>query len=161
RLRKLSRLVGAIYDAALRPSGLRGTQFNVLVALALLREGTVKRLAVTLAMGRATLSRRPAPLERARPGRRQPGAELRRRVRAGFGADGPRTHTPQVRDRALGAGAGSNCGETRAREVAAACDESPRGCQYFCEELSAPFFYSDRCICTYIIPLTGRKSYVG
>jgi len=80
RLRKLSRLVGAIYDEALRPSGLRGTQFNVLVALALLRETTVKRLAVTLAMDRTTLSRSLTPLERDGLVRSQPGADGRERV---------------------------------------------------------------------------------
>jgi len=82
RLRKLSRLVGAIYDEALRPSGLRGTQFNVLVALALLREVTVKRLAMTLAMDRTTLSRSLTPLERDGLVRSQPGADGRERVLA-------------------------------------------------------------------------------
>jgi DNA-binding MarR family transcriptional regulator len=82
RLRKLSRLVGAIYDEALRPSGLRGTQFNVLVALALLREVTVKRLAMTLGVDRTTLSRNLAPLERDGLVQSQPGEDGRERLLA-------------------------------------------------------------------------------
>jgi DNA-binding MarR family transcriptional regulator len=64
RLRKLSRLVGTIYDEALRPVGLRGGQLNVLVALAMMREATTRRLAVTLGMDRTTLCRGLKPLER-------------------------------------------------------------------------------------------------
>src|SRR5438132_6901275 len=63
-LRKVTRLVGAIYDQALRPSGLKGTQFNQLVALALLKTGTVKKLAQILVVDRTSLTRSLAPLER-------------------------------------------------------------------------------------------------
>jgi DNA-binding MarR family transcriptional regulator len=63
-LRKVTRLVGAIYDQALRPSGLKGTQFNQLVALALLKIGTVKKLAQILVVDRTSLTRSLAPLER-------------------------------------------------------------------------------------------------
>jgi len=51
-LRKLTRMVRAIYDDALRPSGLKGTQFNQLVALALLRTATVQKLAKILVVDR-------------------------------------------------------------------------------------------------------------
>jgi DNA-binding MarR family transcriptional regulator len=63
-LRKVSRAVGAVYDVALRPAGLRGTQFNLLVALALHETTTVMRLAKTLATDRTSLTRALAPLER-------------------------------------------------------------------------------------------------
>jgi DNA-binding MarR family transcriptional regulator len=64
RLRKVTRLVAAIYDEALRPSGLKGTQFNQLVALALLKTGTVKKLAKILVVDRTSLTRSLIPLER-------------------------------------------------------------------------------------------------
>jgi len=63
-LRRVSRLVSGLYDATLRPSGLRGTQLNLLVALALLERATVKQLAATLVVDRTTLSRNLGPLER-------------------------------------------------------------------------------------------------
>jgi DNA-binding MarR family transcriptional regulator len=64
RVRKISRMVGAVYDEALRPSGLRGTQFNLLVALALAKKTTVKRLAAILGVERTTLTRAISLLER-------------------------------------------------------------------------------------------------
>ncbi len=64
-LRKLTRMVRAIYDDALRPSGLKGTQFNQLVALALLRTATVQKLAKILVVDRTSLTRSLVPLERA------------------------------------------------------------------------------------------------
>jgi DNA-binding MarR family transcriptional regulator len=63
-LRKVTRMVGAIYDETLRPSGLKGTQFNQLVALALLRTATVQKLAKILVLDRTSLTRSLAPLER-------------------------------------------------------------------------------------------------
>lgn len=63
-LRKASRIVGSIYDDALRPVDLRGTQLSVLVALALLETATVKRLAKTVAVDRTSLTRKLSPLER-------------------------------------------------------------------------------------------------
>lgn len=79
RLRKLARLVGAIYDEALRPSGLKGTQFNQLVALALMQTATVKRLAQILVVDRTSLTRSLAPLERDGLVRSQPGEDARER----------------------------------------------------------------------------------
>jgi DNA-binding MarR family transcriptional regulator len=63
-LRKVTRMVGAIYDETLRPSGLKGTQFNQLVALALLRTATVQKLAKILVVDRTSLTRSLLPLER-------------------------------------------------------------------------------------------------
>jgi DNA-binding MarR family transcriptional regulator len=63
-LRKTARVVNAIYDEAMRPTGLRGTQLSLLVALALLERSTVKRLAATIALDRTSLTRALAPLER-------------------------------------------------------------------------------------------------
>lgn len=63
-LRKVTRLVGAIYDDALRPTSLKGTQFNQLVALALLRTATVQKLAKILVVDRTSLTRSLVPLER-------------------------------------------------------------------------------------------------
>jgi DNA-binding MarR family transcriptional regulator len=53
-----------VYDEALRPSGLKGTQFNQLVVLAIAKTPTVKRLAEILAVDRTSLTRSLAPLER-------------------------------------------------------------------------------------------------
>ena len=63
-LREVTRMVGAIYDDGLRPSGLKGTQFNQLVALALLRTATVQKLAKILVVDRTSLTRSLVPLER-------------------------------------------------------------------------------------------------
>src|SRR5215510_12397824 len=78
-LRKVSRLVGGLYDQTLRPSGLRGTQLNLLVALALVERATVKQLAATLVVDRTTLSRNLGPLERAGLVRSVPGRDGRAR----------------------------------------------------------------------------------
>jgi len=62
--RRTARAITQLYDHALAPSGLRATQFNLLVALA--RTGAVPftRLAGILGMDRTTLTRNIAPLER-------------------------------------------------------------------------------------------------
>jgi DNA-binding MarR family transcriptional regulator len=80
QLRKVARLVGAIYDEALRPTGLKGTQFNQLVALALLKTATVKKLARILTVDRTSLNRSLAPLERDGLVKSLPGADGRERV---------------------------------------------------------------------------------
>jgi DNA-binding MarR family transcriptional regulator len=63
-VRRTARAVTQLYDHALAPSGLRATQFNLLVALT--RTGPVPftRLAGILGMDRTTLTRNIAPLER-------------------------------------------------------------------------------------------------
>jgi DNA-binding MarR family transcriptional regulator len=64
RVRRISRLLAAIHDEALRPTGLKGTQFNLLVALTLAKSPTMKRLAEILGVDRTSLTRSLAPLER-------------------------------------------------------------------------------------------------
>ena len=63
-LRRATRAVTAMYDAALAPSGLRITQFSVLVALARLGSLPVTRLAAEVALDRSTMGRNLDPLER-------------------------------------------------------------------------------------------------
>ena len=63
-LRKASRAVQEIYDRAMKPIGLRGTQFSLINALALHKTAAISRLAKTLAIDPTTLTRGLAPLER-------------------------------------------------------------------------------------------------
>src|SRR5262245_34141586 len=77
-LRKAARAVTHLYDQTLGPSGLRVTQFTLLVALSLSEQLTLTRVAERLVMDRTTLTRNLAPLERAglvksgrRPDRRE------------------------------------------------------------------------------------------
>lgn len=63
-LRRASRAVSNAFDAAMRPSGLRISQLNALVALAIAGEVPVWRLADLLALDRTTMTRSLRPLER-------------------------------------------------------------------------------------------------
>ena len=63
-LRRATRAVTAMYDAALAPSGLRITQLSVLIALARLGPLAVSRLAAEVALDRSTMGRNLDPLER-------------------------------------------------------------------------------------------------
>jgi DNA-binding MarR family transcriptional regulator len=63
-LRKAARAVTQLYEEMLRPSGLRGTQFALLVATKNLEPVTVKRLAKAMVMDRTTLTRDLKPLEK-------------------------------------------------------------------------------------------------
>ena len=63
-LRAATRAVSGLFDDAMRPTGLRVSQFGVLVALALAEEATVSRLASLLQLDRTTMTRNLAPLER-------------------------------------------------------------------------------------------------
>lgn len=62
-LRKAMRVVSQAYDAALKPSGLRATQFTLLAVVAASGEMPVTRLAETLVMERTTLTRNLKPLQ--------------------------------------------------------------------------------------------------
>ncbi len=64
-LRKASRAVTQLYDAALSPSGLKGTQFSLLAAVVFAGEAPMTRLAEALVMDRTTLTRNLGPLKRA------------------------------------------------------------------------------------------------
>ena len=61
-LRKATRAVTQIYDAALQPAGLRATQFALLGALAKRGEMPLTQLAEALVMDRTTLTRNLKPL---------------------------------------------------------------------------------------------------
>jgi DNA-binding MarR family transcriptional regulator len=61
-LRRTARAVTQLYDDALRPSGLRITQFTLLVAVALGEPVPITRLADALDLDRTTLARDLKPL---------------------------------------------------------------------------------------------------
>ena len=63
-LRKAARAVTQLYDKALEPSGLRATQFTLVVALSLSEQLTLSQVAERLVMDRTTLTRNMTPLER-------------------------------------------------------------------------------------------------
>ncbi len=62
-VRKAARAVTQLYDEVLQPTGLRSTQFNLLVAVGLVGEAPVTQLAEALIMDRTTLARNLKPLE--------------------------------------------------------------------------------------------------
>jgi DNA-binding MarR family transcriptional regulator len=63
-LRKSARAVTQFYDRILKPSGLRGTQFTLLAAIAMNESMNISNLAQALVMERTTLTRNLRPLER-------------------------------------------------------------------------------------------------
>ena len=63
-LRKATRVVTQAYNDALRPVGLRATQFTVLAKLARKGKAPLSQLAEALVMDRTTLTRNLKPLER-------------------------------------------------------------------------------------------------
>lgn len=65
-LRKTARAITKLYDEALRPTGLRVTQFSLLIATTMLGSVTVTRLAEIGVMDRTTLTRNLKPLEKKR-----------------------------------------------------------------------------------------------
>lgn len=62
-LRKASRTITQLFDRALQPGGLRGTQFSLLTVISLMGSTTVTRLSKNLVMDRTTLTRNLRPLE--------------------------------------------------------------------------------------------------
>ena len=62
-VRKAARAVTQLFDEVLQPTGLRSTQFTLLVAVALVGEAPVTQLAEALIMDRTTLARNLKPLE--------------------------------------------------------------------------------------------------
>jgi DNA-binding MarR family transcriptional regulator len=64
RVRMAARAVTRAYDRALRPSGLRSTQFTVLVAARVAEGISLHRLADILGLERTTLTRNLSALER-------------------------------------------------------------------------------------------------
>jgi len=79
-IRKASRAVTQIYDAAFAPLGLKGTQFTLLTAISRMGEPTITTLGEGLVTDRTTLSRNLAPLERAGLIRIEVGADRRSRI---------------------------------------------------------------------------------
>ncbi|MEU1199215.1 MarR family winged helix-turn-helix transcriptional regulator [Streptomyces sp. NPDC005813] len=63
-LRKAARYLGATYDKALAPVGLRATQFSILQRLASEGEMTITSLAEVIAMDRTTMASNLKPLAR-------------------------------------------------------------------------------------------------
>ena len=63
QIRKAARLVTQAYDQWLQPSGLRSTQFNLLVAIARAGAAPLTRIADVLDLDRTTLARNLKPLE--------------------------------------------------------------------------------------------------
>lgn len=57
RLRLLNRMVGAIYDEALRPHGIKASQLNILVAVSAFGKVASRQLCRVLHMDSSTLSR--------------------------------------------------------------------------------------------------------
>ncbi len=78
-LRKSARAITQLYDAALRPVGLRTTQFSLLVGIRLLGTITISRLAEGMVMDRTTLTRNLKPLEKQGLIRTIPGEDRRER----------------------------------------------------------------------------------
>lgn len=79
-LRRATRTVGRIYDQTLAPSGLRGTQFSLLIALSFFKEAPLLRVAEELGLDRTTLTRNLQPLERAGLVASSPGKDQRVRL---------------------------------------------------------------------------------
>jgi DNA-binding MarR family transcriptional regulator len=63
-VRRTSRIVGRYYDAALKPTCLKATQFNVMSVLAQSGPASFSQLAALLGMERSVLARNLKPLER-------------------------------------------------------------------------------------------------
>ena len=79
-LRKAARAITHLYDETLRPTGLRATQFTLLVATSMLEQITVTRLAKIGVMDRTTLTRNLKPLEKKGFIKVTPGKDQRTRV---------------------------------------------------------------------------------
>lgn len=79
-LRKASRAVTQLFDEMLQPSGLRVTQFSILVVICILGSATISRLAETLVTDRTTLTRNLKPLEKQGLIKTVPGEDRRMRV---------------------------------------------------------------------------------
>ena len=79
-IRKASRAVTQLFDGMLQPSGLRSTQFTLLVVLSHAGPITITRLGQTLVMDRTTLTRNLKPLANQELVKIGPGKDQRTRV---------------------------------------------------------------------------------
>ena len=64
RLRLMNRKIGAIYDAALRPHGIKASQLNILVAVSAFGRVTSRQLCRALHMDTSTFSRAVARMKK-------------------------------------------------------------------------------------------------
>jgi len=81
-LRMATRAVARVYDGALRPHGIRTTQYSILARLEVEGPAPVGHLAALLAMDRSTLAREAEPLVSAGLVAERPGEDRRQRVLA-------------------------------------------------------------------------------
>ena len=75
RLRLMNRMVGAIYDEALRPHAIKASQLNILVAVSALGKVTSQQLCRVLHMDTSTFSRAVARLKKNRLLQAEPSGE--------------------------------------------------------------------------------------
>ncbi|MGY5036573.1 MarR family winged helix-turn-helix transcriptional regulator [Streptomyces sp. 900116325] len=87
-LRKAARYLGATYDKALAPVGLRGTQLSILQQLSVHGEVTITGLADVIAMDRTTMASNLKPLARGGLVTVEPSAADRRARIAAITPDG-------------------------------------------------------------------------
>jgi len=80
QLRRTSRLLGRYYDDALRPLGLRGTQFNLLAVLAQTGPIAITAFADLVGMERSAVARNLKPIERRKLVTVTPGKDKRTRT---------------------------------------------------------------------------------
>ena len=78
-IRKATRRITSLYDAALKPSGLKVTQMTLLTAVRILEPVTINRLAKAIVMDRTTLSRNVSLLGKKGMIDMEPGDDLRTR----------------------------------------------------------------------------------
>jgi DNA-binding MarR family transcriptional regulator len=79
-VRKTARVLTQRYDAALRPAGIKVTQFSILRALQRTPKAPLTTLAEQLALDRTGLTRNLKPLERDGLIRVKPGEDSRQRI---------------------------------------------------------------------------------
>ncbi|MCF6293126.1 MAG: MarR family winged helix-turn-helix transcriptional regulator [Robiginitomaculum sp.] len=79
-IRKASRVITQVYEEAMSDTGLRGTQFTVLVVVAIHESIIITSLAEKLVMDRTTLTRNLKPLEKQKLIEIIPGADRRTRA---------------------------------------------------------------------------------
>ena len=79
-LRKASRVVSQLYDEALKPAGLKATQFPILLVAYVLPEPNMTSMSKMLAMDRTTLTRNLKVLEREGLLKIRPGKDQRKKV---------------------------------------------------------------------------------
>jgi len=80
RVRQAARAVTQLYDEAFRPTGIRATQFPILMLARNLETVAVSKMAEMLVMDRTTLTRNLRPLEKSGRVRIAPGTDKRTKL---------------------------------------------------------------------------------